>query len=1153
MKKIFPFITLLLFGLFNYAHAQTSDVTFQVDMRGYLGGSYTEVNLNGNFAGWCGACIPMTDADMDSIWEVTVNLADTVHEYKFTVDGWTDQENFGGGETCTVTNFGFTNRVLTVAGDTTLPVVCWNSCDPCGAGPAPGNITFQVDMNDYTGSYTTVYVSANFNGWSGNANPLSDADMDGVWTGVIPIAGGNYEFKYSVDDWADQEQFQGGEPCTISAGGFTNRTLSVDGDATLPVNCWASCDTCGTAPPDTASVTFQVDMSQYAGTYTEVNLNGNFAGWCGACIPMADPDMDDVYSVTLDLPHGMHEYKFTVDGWTDQENFPGGEPCTITTGGFTNRLLDLSSDSTLAEVCWNSCDPCGAAPPDTASVTFQVDMSQYAGTYTEVNLNGNFAGWCGACIPMTDPDMDDVYSVTIDLPHGMHEFKFTVDGWADQENFVGGETCTVTNGGFTNRSLDLSSDSTLGVVCWNSCDPCMMGPPDTASVTFQVDMSQYAGSYTEVNLNGNFAGWCGACIPMTDPDMDDIYTVTIDLPHGAHEFKYTVDGWTDQENFIGGEPCTITTGGFTNRLLNLSSDSTLGVVCWNSCDTCSLAPIDTGSVTFQVDMNNYTGTYTDVNLNGNFAGWCGACIPMTDPDMDGIYSVTLDLPHGAHEYKFTVDGWADQENFAGGEVCTITTAGFTNRLLNLSSDTTLAEVCWNSCDPCMISTDSSWITFQVDMNYYTGTYTDVNLNGAFNGWCGGCTPMSDPDMDGIYSVSLYLAPGQYQYKFTVDAWTDQEQFSGGEPCTITLSGFTNRLITVPGGVNDTLPEVCWNSCTDCASSLAPGDITFSVDMNNYSGVFTTVYVAGTFNGWCGNCNALSDADMDGVWEGTFNLGGGPIEFKYELDDWAVQENLTPGDSCTLTTSGFTNRYYTVNGDETLATVCWESCSACAPVTPCSHDAFEPNNMMAEASMLPQIGIMRGANICTLADEDWYEFVVNANKPNIRVYLKGMSDYFDLELYNDGGAVIDSSYSANTINESITANNLAAGSYFLRVFPGMGALGNGSSYLLRAHARSTAFMIPSKSATPTRNLEESLTIYPNPTEGNFFIRVETLVDTDATISVKDLRGSTVLHTTTNFREGMNTEEISLNNVAPGLYIVTVTLNGQNYIQKLQISK
>ena len=58
--------------------------------------------------------------------------------------------------------------------------------------------------------------------------------------------------------------------------------------------------------------------------------------------------------------------------------------------------------------------------------------------------------------------------------------------------------------------------------------------------------------------------------------------------------------------------------------------------------------------------------------------------------------------------------------------------------------------------------------------------------------------MLDNDGDGIYEISVALAEDTVEYKFTVDGWTDQEQFVGGESCTSTIDGFTNRSLIVAG-------------------------------------------------------------------------------------------------------------------------------------------------------------------------------------------------------------------------------------------------------------------------------------------------------------------------------------------------------------------
>ena len=221
-------------------------------------------------------------------------------------------------------------------------------------------------------------------------------------------------------------------------------------------------------------------------------------------------------------------------------------------------------------------------------------------------------------------------------------------------------------------------------------------------------------------------------------------------------------------------------------------------------------------VAFRVDMSQYTGSLTGgVFVNGTFNGWCGTCNPMTDMG-NGSWEVTLPLPPGAIEYKFTIDGWNAQEEFVGGESCTVTNGGFTNRAHTVAGDITLPNVCFASCDAC-----TNDITFAVDMNDYilagNSTAAGVFLNGTFNGWCGSCTPMDDANGDNVWEVTVPITAGAIEYKFTVDGWNDDEQFAGGEPCTVTNGGFTNRSYTVTTAAS--IPVVCWESCTECTTGL----------------------------------------------------------------------------------------------------------------------------------------------------------------------------------------------------------------------------------------------------------------------------------------------------------------------------------------------
>lgn len=110
------------------------------------------------------------------------------------------------------------------------------------------------------------------------------------------------------------------------------------------------------------------------------------------------------------------------------------------------------------------------------------------------------------------------------------------------------------------------------------------------NITFRLDMHNSTGFETP-EVNGTFNNWCGSCAAMTDADQDGIWEVTIDLNGGSYEYKYSFDNWSGQEDLIPGTPCTVTAGQYTNRVLNVSGNEVLDVVCWGNCNAC--IPADT--------------------------------------------------------------------------------------------------------------------------------------------------------------------------------------------------------------------------------------------------------------------------------------------------------------------------------------------------------------------------------------------------------------------------------------------------------------------------------------------------------------------------------------------------------------------------------
>ena len=118
------------------------------------------------------------------------------------------------------------------------------------------------------------------------------------------------------------------------------------------------------------------------------------------------------------------------------------------------------------------------------------------------------------------------------------------------------------------------------------------------------------------------------------------------------------------------------------------------------------------------------------------------------------------------------------------------------------------------------------------------------------------------------------------------------------------------------------------------SAFAQTNVTFQVDMNNFTGTFTAPEVNGTFNSWCGNCAAMTDADSNNVWEVTIALtAGDTVEYKYSHDAWTGQETNDPTAACTNGNATYTNRVLVVPAaSDTLDVVCWASCDACSGVS-----------------------------------------------------------------------------------------------------------------------------------------------------------------------------------------------------------------------------
>lgn len=172
------------------------------------------------------------------------------------------------------------------------------------------------------GGVSSVAVAGSFNGWNATANPMADADQDGVWSAEIEIAAGRVEYKYVVngDQWFTDE--------------FASETQD-DGfggkNAIVVVGAQAIAVGHGSPPPKPAAAAiglrrvtfrFRPDLRP-----DQVSLAGQFNDWTVGKTPMTDPDGDGEYTATLLLAPGDYHYKVVLgaNGWTQDKASQDGE------------------------------------------------------------------------------------------------------------------------------------------------------------------------------------------------------------------------------------------------------------------------------------------------------------------------------------------------------------------------------------------------------------------------------------------------------------------------------------------------------------------------------------------------------------------------------------------------------------------------------------------------------------------------------------------------------------------------------------------------------------------------------------------------------------------------------------------------------------
>lgn len=214
------------------------------------------------------------------------------------------------------------------------------------------------------------------------------------------------------------------------------------------------------------------------------------------------------------------------------------------------------------------------------------------------------------------------------------------------------------------------------------------------------------------------------------------------------------------------------------------------------------------------------------------------------------------------------------------------------------------------------------VTFALNTNNLSNV-SSVALSGQMNGWCADCAPMSDDDGDGIYTLTVTMDKGAYEYKFVVNG-VYEDLFSTQE--CVKTTDFTNRL-----GVftEDTvLPPVALGSCYNVGDGV---NITFRLGFPTGVTPADEIYVAGGGNFENpGGRFRMFDNDGDNIYELTIE------RLRGFTSNYTFANGNCPGFECKEDISGqdcavgeFSDRNLPEVNEDTVIETCFGLCTETA--------------------------------------------------------------------------------------------------------------------------------------------------------------------------------------------------------------------------------
>jgi len=278
---------------------------------------------------------------------------------------------------------------------------------------------------------------------------------------------------------------------------------------------------------------------------------------------------------------------------------------------------------------------------------------------------------------------------------------------------------------------------------------------------------------------------------------------------------------------------------------------------------------------------------------------------------------------------------------------------------------------------CSVMSAQVDVTLNVDLNSQTVSGDGVHVAGNFGDitsgqptWDPAGIELTDGDADGIYSVTLPLLPGAYQFKFVNgNAWGSDE--GGAIPQACRAPGSDNReLIVTETAIERTF---VWQGCGPEGENV----VRFRVDMSTQPAVNPVgVHVAGDFQDadggaeWQSGDNPLYDLDGNDVWEAYYSIGEATtVVFKYiNGNDWSNPNESISG-ACGNSEGNRVENVTEIN--TALPVYCFSQCDPC---TQPAQVTTQPAQVTFAVDMSLQTvsanGVHMAGNFASAGYSDW---------------------------------------------------------------------------------------------------------------------------------------------------------------------------------------